>query len=76
MVDFKLLASSTTLYVVFDECSHTWPPIESSNVDVGGQFSRMSCRDWVMELFYDLSAKVVVFRNVLSSLIEQHGFPV
>ena len=70
-VNFELLAYSASLDVVLDEASHSWPPVIFLDGVEGLDFSGMSGSDFVMELRGDFFSQIVVFRNIILSLVEQ-----
>jgi len=70
VVDLVLLADSTAINIISDECGHPWPPIIPLNKDLGGKASGVSRRYSVVVFLYHISVEDEVIGYVTSVLVE------
>jgi len=69
-VDLVLLADSTAVDVILDECGHPWPPIIPLDKDLGGKASGVSHRYGVVVFLYHVSVEDEVIGYVTLVLVE------
>jgi len=69
-VDLVLLAYSTAVNIISDECGHSWPPVILLDKDLGGKASGVSRRYSVVIFLHHVVAEDEVIRYVTSVLVE------
>ena len=65
-----LLADSTVIDVVLDNCGHSRPSVILLDKDLGGKASRMSCRHSVMVFLYHIAVEGEVVGYVTSVFVK------
>ena len=74
MVNLELLAICTALHVIFDESTHTWPPVVGPECVIGFEFAGMSSIWNIMVLSDNFPSDFKIFRYIAFVAIEKDGF--
>jgi len=69
-VDLVLLACSTAVDVISDECGHSRPPVIPLDKDLGGEASGVSCGYSVMVFLHHVTAESEVVGYIASVFVE------